>query len=102
MSTPAMQGTGNKAFDSAWVRQQFPSLKLQVHGRPAASLDGPAGTQAPKQVMDAVQNDFLTANANTYVAFASRRRNDAMVASARGATAAFFDCDSKRVLVRGK
>src|SRR6266550_1700688 len=98
MSTPAMQGTGNKAFDSAWVRQQFPSLKLQVHGRPAEFLDGPAGTQVPKQVMDAVQNYFLTANANTYGAFASSRRNDAMVASARGAMADFFNCDSNEVV----
>src|SRR6266550_167935 len=54
MSTPVMQGTGNKAFDIAWVRQQFPSLKLQVNGQPAAFLDGPSGTQVPKQVMDAV------------------------------------------------
>jgi len=93
-----MQGTGNKAFDSAWVRQQFPSLKLQVLGRPAAFLDGPAGTQVPKQVMDAVQNYFLTANANTYGAFASSRRNDAMVASARRAMADFFNCDSNEVV----
>ena len=93
-----MQGTGNKAFDIAWVRQQFPSLKLQVNGRPAAFLDGPAGTQVPKQVMDAVQNYFLTANANTYGAFASSRRNDAMVASARGAMAEFFNCDSNEVV----
>jgi len=93
-----MQGTGNKAFDSAWVRQQFPSLKLQVLGRPVAFLDGPAGTQVPKQVMDAVQNYFLTANANTYGAFASSRRNDAMVASARRAMADFFNCDSNEVV----
>jgi cysteine desulfurase family protein (TIGR01976 family) len=98
MSTPAMQGTGNKAFDIAWVREQFPSLKLEVNGRPAAFLDGPAGTQVSKEVMDAVQNYFLTANANTYGAFASSRRNDAMVASARGAMADFFNCDSNEVV----
>jgi cysteine desulfurase family protein (TIGR01976 family) len=93
-----MQGTGNKAFDIAWVREQFPSLKLEVNGRPAAFLDGPAGTQVSKEVMDAVQNYFLTANANTYGAFASSRRNDAMVASARGAMADFFNCDSNEVV----
>jgi cysteine desulfurase family protein (TIGR01976 family) len=93
-----MQGTGNKAFDIAWVREQFPSLKLQVNRQPAAFLDGPAGTQVPKQVMDAVQNYFLTANANTYGAFATSRRNDALVASARGAMADFFNCDSGQVV----
>ncbi len=78
-----MQGTGNKAFDIAWVRQQFPSLKLQVNGQAAAFLDGPAGTQVPKQVMDAVQNYFLTANANTYGAFrTSRRTNETILSTA--------------------
>src|SRR3989442_5982345 len=98
MSTPAVHGTETKALDIAWVREQFPSLKLQVNGRAAAFLDGPAGTQVSKEVMDAVQNYFLTANANTYGAFASSRRNDAMVASARGAMADFFNCDSNEVV----
>jgi cysteine desulfurase family protein (TIGR01976 family) len=98
MSTPAMQGTESKAFDIAWVREQFPSLKLQVNGRTAAFLDAPAGTQVPKRVMDAVQNYFLTANANTYGAFATSRRNDAMIASARGAMADFFNSDSNEVV----
>src|SRR5216684_510131 len=98
MSTPVMQGTGNKAFDITWVRQQFPSLKLQVNGQPAAFLDGPAGTQVPKQVMDAVQNYFLTANANTCGAFATSRANDAMIASARAAMADLFHCNPDEVV----
>src|SRR5947207_14817935 len=97
MSTPAMQGTGNKAFDSAWVRQQFPSLKLQVLGRPAAFLDGPAGTQVPKQVMDAVQNYFLTANANTDGALLTSPRTDEKMLSARVAMADGFTCEHYQV-----
>ena len=93
-----MQGTGNKAFDITWVRQQFPSLKLQVNGQPAAFLDGPAGTQVPKQVMDAVQNYFLTANANTYGAFLTSRRTDEIIRSARSAMAELFNCDSNEVI----
>src|SRR5947199_9186149 len=98
MSTPAMRGAEKKAFDIAWVREQFPSLKLQVNGQPAAFLDGPAGTQVPKQVMDAVQNYFLTTNANTYGAFATSRRNDAMITSGRAEMADFFNCDSNEVV----
>jgi cysteine desulfurase family protein (TIGR01976 family) len=98
MSTPVMQGTGNKAFDIAWVREQFPSLKLQVNGHAAAFLDGPAGTQVPKQVMDAVQNYFLTANANTYGAFPTSRRTNETILSARAAMADFFNCDSNEVV----
>src|SRR3984893_17894812 len=98
MSTPALHETSNKPLDSAWVRAQFPSLKLQVNGQPAAFLDGPAGTQVPKQVMDAVQNYFLTANANTCGAFATSRANDAMITSSRAAMADFFHCDSDEVV----
>ncbi|MFI5095229.1 MAG: cysteine desulfurase-like protein [Candidatus Acidiferrum sp.] len=98
MSTPAMHGTETKPLDVAWVRAQFPSLKLQVNGLPAAFLDGPAGTQVPKQVMDAVQNYFLHSNANTCGAFATSRNNDAVIASARAAMADFFNCDKDEVV----
>jgi cysteine desulfurase family protein (TIGR01976 family) len=98
MSTPAMQGTESKVFDIAWVREQFPSLQLRVNGHQAAFLDGPAGTQVPKQVMDAVQNYFLTANANTNGAFLTSRGTDEMIRSARTAMAEFFNCDSNEVV----
>src|SRR5438094_2560524 len=97
MSTPAIQGTESKAFDIAWAREQFPSLKLQVNGRPAAFLDGPAGTQVPKQVIDAIQNYFVSANANTYGAFLTSRRNDEMILAARAAMADFLNCDPSEV-----
>src|SRR4030081_2197186 len=98
MSTPALQETASKPLDSTWGRAQFPSLKLQVNGRTAAFLDGPAGTQVPKQVMDAVQNYFLTANANTYGAFRTSRRTNETILSARAAMADFFNCDSNEVV----
>jgi cysteine desulfurase family protein (TIGR01976 family) len=98
MSTPAVQGTETKALDIAWVREQFPSLKLQVNGRTAAFLDGPAGTQVPKQVMDAIQEYLLRANANTYGAFETSRRNDAMIAATRAAMADFFNCNPDEVV----
>ena len=98
MSTPVIHGTESKPLDIAWVRAQFPSLQFQVHGHAAAFLDGPAGTQVPKQVMDAVQNYFLTANANTCGAFATSRSNDAIIASSRSAMADFFHCDPDEVV----
>ena len=98
MSTPALQEAGGKPLDSAWVRAQFPSLKLQVNGQPAAFLDGPAGTQVPRQVIDAVQNYYLRSNANTCGAFVTSRSNDAMIAAARGAMADLFNCDKDEVV----
>ena len=98
MSTTALQGTENKLFDVDWVREQFPSLKMKVNGHAAAFLDGPAGTQVPRQVMEAVQNYFLAANANTYGAFATSRRNDEMILAARAAMADFFNCTPDEVV----
>ena len=87
-----------KSFDIAWVREQFPSLQLQVNGQPAAFLDGPAGTQVPRQVMDAVQEYFLKANANTYGAFLTSRRTNEVLAAARAAMADFFNCSPEEVV----
>ena len=98
MSAPALHETISNSFDIAWVRQQFPSLQLQINGHPAAFLDGPAGTQVPRQVMDAVQKYFLGANANTYGAFLTSRRNNQIIADARAAMADFFNCAADQVV----
>src|ERR1700752_5033871 len=98
MSTPVLHGTESKELDIAWVREQFPSLKLQVNGHTAAFLDGPAGTQVPRQVLDAVHNYFLNSNANPYGAFLTSRRTDEMILSARAAIAEFFNCDRDEVV----
>src|SRR5258705_11033470 len=98
MSTPAMHGTETKSFDIAWVREQFPSLTLQYNHHGSAFLDGPAGTQVPKQVMDAGQYYFLGANANTCGAVLTSRGNDEMIFSTRAAMADFFNFSSNEVV----
>jgi len=98
MSTPVMHGAGNRPLDIAWVREQFPSLKVEVGGKPAAFLDGPAGTQVPRQVMDAIQNYLTNANANTYGAFATSRRTNEMILAVRGAMADFLNCAAEEVV----
>lgn len=96
MSTVAVQDPG-KPLDLAWVREQFPSLALRVHGRPAAFLDGPAGTQVPRHVIEAIRDYFLHANANTCGAFLTSRRTDEMLAGARSAMADFLNCASEEI-----
>jgi cysteine desulfurase family protein (TIGR01976 family) len=93
-----MHGSEKHALDIAWVREQFPSLKLQVNGNTAAFLDGPAGTQVPRQVMDAIQNYLLHANANTYGAFATSRRTNEIILNARAAMADFLNCSAEEVV----
>ncbi len=92
MSSTVAHATGPKSLDSAWVRQQFPSLQTLVNGQTAAFLDGPAGTQVPRQVVDAISNYLLHDNANTCGAFSTSRQNDTMLAGARQAMADFFNC----------
>ena len=41
-------------LDLQWVRSQFPALAQSVHGHPAVFLDGPGGTQVPRQVIEAI------------------------------------------------
>jgi len=98
MSTPALHETISKTFDIGWVREQFPSLEMKVNGQQAAFLDGPAGTQVPRQVMDAVQKYFLEQNANTYGAFLTSRRTNEVIADARSAMADFFNCSPEEVV----
>lgn len=99
-----MPTTGSKLHGAAcaslnvqWVRAQFPSLKQNINGHPAAFLDAPAGTQVPQQVIDAVRHYFESSNANTCGAFFTSRRTDAMIADARAAMADFFNCDPAEV-----
>jgi len=98
MSTPGLDRSAVNTLDIAWVRSQFPSLQTQVNGQSAAFLDGPAGTQVPTQVMHAIQNYLMSANANTCGAFLTSRRTDEMLAAARAAMADFFHCERDEVV----
>jgi len=98
MTAPALHEAVPNSFDVGWVRQQFPSLQLKVKGQPAAFLDGPAGTQVPRPVMDAVQKYFLEQNANTYGAFLTSRRTNEMICAARAAMADLFNCSPDEVV----
>src|SRR6516162_5168904 len=98
MSASGTQTPTTNALDIAWVRSQFPSLQTQANGRPAAFLDGPAGTQVPQQVMQAIQSYLMNANANTCGAFLTSRRNDEMIAATRAAMGDFFHCEKDEVV----
>jgi len=98
MSTPVLHSAETGSFDIHWVRHQFPSLDLALRGHICTFLDGPAGTQVPRQVMDAIQGYLLGANANTYGAFVTSRRTNEVILSARAAMADFFNCAPEEVV----
>lgn len=96
MGTQILNGK-SAALDNAWVREQFPALKLRVNGCTAAFLDGPGGTQVPQRVIDAVTNYFVESNANVGGAYLTSERNDAMLAEAHRAIADLLGCDADEV-----
>jgi cysteine desulfurase family protein (TIGR01976 family) len=98
MSTAGVDHNFAEKLDVAWVRSQFPSLQTQVNGQIAAFLDGPAGTQAPMQVIQAIQNYLTTSNANTGGGFPTSRQTEEMIANARAAMADFFNCERDEVV----
>jgi cysteine desulfurase family protein (TIGR01976 family) len=68
-------------------RRQFPALQRTVAGQPAVFLDGPAGTQVPQRVIDAVAHYLAHTNANHAGAFATARESDELLAEAHQAVA---------------
>jgi cysteine desulfurase family protein (TIGR01976 family) len=85
-------------------RADFPSLARRHEGsrRPLAYLDGPAGTQVPGAVIEAIGGYYRTCNANTHGQFATSRESDALIAAARETAAAFLGAPSGRTISFGQ
>jgi cysteine desulfurase/selenocysteine lyase len=54
------------SFDVARIREDFPILKQQVHGRPLVYLDSAATSQKPQVVLDAIQRYYAEQNSNVH------------------------------------
>ena len=75
----------NPPLSVAAVRSQFPGLSRQVGGQPAVFFDGPAGSQVPQRVADAVSRYLLENNANEGGSFVTSRLTVETVEEARSA-----------------
>jgi cysteine desulfurase/selenocysteine lyase len=53
-------------FDVAAIRDDFPILRRQVHGRPLVYLDNAATTQKPRSVLDRLVRYYTEENANIH------------------------------------
>ena len=95
---PTTEPALSTALDIAWVRSQFPALAQTANGHPAVFLDGPGGTQVPQRVIDANSDYLRRDNANTDGAYATSRRTNAMLASARAAMADFLNCGADEIV----
>ncbi len=78
------------SFPIDWVRSQFPALQRTMGGQPVVYFDGPAGSQVPESVANAVRDYLLTMNANHGGPFATAVESDAMLHAAHATLADFF------------
>ena len=76
-------------LDVAAVRDHFPSLRRTIRGLPVAYLDGPGGTQVPRECIDAIAAYLERSNANHGGAFAASQETDALLHEAHAAGADF-------------
>ena len=66
------------AYDIAKIREDFPILSREVYGKPLVYLDNAATTQKPRQVVDAMVEEYYSVNANVHrgVHYLSLRATD--------------------------
>jgi cysteine desulfurase family protein (TIGR01976 family) len=76
-------------FDVSATRSRFPALAAREDGRPIAYLDGPGGSQVPREVLDAMRTYLERDNANLGGAFRASRASDAVIEAGRAAIADF-------------
>ncbi len=88
-------------LDVPAVRRRFPGLARRGDGRQAVFFDGPAGSQVPTSVADAMRDWLLHSNANHGGAFSTSRATDAMVHDARAACADFLGASDPEEVVFG-
>ena len=84
-----------------YCRDQFPALQRPVAGQPAVFLDGPAGTQVPRSVIDAIAKYLSECNANCGGCFITSQESDTLLDAAHQATAEFLGADDPDTIAFG-
>lgn len=94
-----------RKFDDSFARycrSQFPGLARKENGEPAIFFDGPAGTQVPQRVADAVADYLLHSNANHGGYFSTSRETDKMLDAAGDAFAELIGGHDRREIIFGQ
>jgi len=89
------------ATDCQQARQQFPALARNQGGLPIAYLDGPAGSQMPAPVIDAIAGYYRESNANTHGQFSTAERSDELLHAVREKAAVFLGAPGWRSISFG-
>src|SRR5438045_2232297 len=88
-------------IDFTTLREQFPGLNQRRAGRLPIFLDGPAGTQVPQRVIDAMVHYLIHCNANHGGAFATSIESDRILDSAHAAMADLLNAPSPSEIIFG-
>jgi cysteine desulfurase family protein (TIGR01976 family) len=89
-------------IDFASLRDQFPALHQQRAGRTPVFFDGPAGTQVPQRVIDAMVSYLKTCNANHGGVFATSHASDLIIEEAHKGMADLLNAPSPDEIVFGQ
>jgi cysteine desulfurase family protein (TIGR01976 family) len=87
---------------NANFRANFPVLSRQENEQPLIFLDGPAGTQVPQQVIDAISQYYTQSNANTHGTFLTSMETDEIMESTRGHVATFLGAEGPDTISFGQ
>jgi cysteine desulfurase family protein (TIGR01976 family) len=82
-------------------RRQFPALSRRIGDHAAAYFDGPAGSQVPQRVIEAVSHYMAHTNANHGGRFATSRESDRMLEDAHRALADFVGTLAPETIIFG-
>ena len=88
-------------LEPAAVRDHFPSLGRQIDGVPVAYLDGPGGTQVPRECIAAMTAYLERSNANHGGAFTASVETDALLDEVHAAGADFLGARDPREIAFG-
>lgn len=83
------------------LRSLFPALSRRDGDREAVFLDGPAGTQVPQRVIDAISDYLTRCNANGHGVFATSIESDQALDSAHATVATFLGADDPSCVTFG-
>jgi len=87
---------------SSSIRKEFPSLQRKHNNLPMVFLDGPAGTQVPQSVIEAISHYYSTSNANTHGAFITTRETDDVIQHMRQSMAALLGAENENTISIGQ
>ncbi len=92
----------HKTIDVIAIRKQFPSLQRQHNGMPIVFTDGPAGTQVPQSVIDAITQYYKNSNANSHGAFITTQETVQVIDRMRDSMAALLGAQGPETISVGQ